>query len=86
MNLTRTTARLTLLAITVCASLALMAPATHALDLVSAPLIGGGFACIALNASHSTLAITMDILSTTGASFVGGPGTSIGTYKRDGAM
>jgi len=76
MKLTRTTARLTLLAITFFASLALMAPVSQALDLVSAPLLGGGFACRALNASHSTLAITMDILGTTGTSLIGGPGTS----------
>jgi hypothetical protein len=72
----RTTARLTLLAITVFASLALMAQATHALDLVSAPLTGAGFACLAVNASRSTLPITMDILGTTGTSLIGGPGTS----------
>jgi hypothetical protein len=75
MNPTRTTARLTLLAITVFASLALLAPATHALDLVSAPLTGGGFACSALNASPSTLAITMDILDGGGMSKIGGPAT-----------
>jgi hypothetical protein len=62
MKPTRTTARLTLLAITFFASMVLLAPATHALDLVSAPLTGGGFACTALNASQNTLAITMDIL------------------------
>jgi hypothetical protein len=77
MKLTRTTARLTLLAITFFASLALMAPVSQALDLVSAPLTGGGFACTALNASQGPLAITMDILDQTGTSHVGGPATSI---------
>jgi hypothetical protein len=76
MKPTRTTARLTRLAIAVFASLALLAPATHALDLVSAPLTGGGFACSVVNASKSTLAITMDILDQTGTSHVPGPGTT----------
>lgn len=76
MKPTRTTARLTLLAITFFASLALVAHATHALDLTSAPLTGAGFACSAVNASRSTLPITMDILGTGGASLIGGPGTS----------
>jgi hypothetical protein len=77
MKPTRTTARLTLLVITFFAALALLAPATYALDLVSAPLTGGGFACSVVNASHGLLAITMDILDQTGASHVGGPGTGI---------
>jgi hypothetical protein len=77
MKPTRTTARLTLLVITVFVSLALMVPVTYALDLISAPLTGGGFACSALNVSHGTLAITMDILDQTGTSHVGGPGTSL---------
>jgi hypothetical protein len=75
MKPTRTTARLTLLAITVFASLALMAPATHALDLVSAPLSGGGFACSVVNASDRTQMITLDILDIGGRSLLGGPGT-----------
>ena len=76
MKPTRTSARLTLLAITFFASMALLAPATHALDLVSALLTGGGFACTALNASQSTLAIPMNVLDQTGTSIVGGPATS----------
>jgi hypothetical protein len=75
MNLTRTTARLTLLAITFFASLALLTPAIHALDLVSAPLTGAGFACSVVNASRSPQTITIDILDQTGMSHVGGPGT-----------
>lgn len=75
MKPTRTSARLTLLAITFFASMALLAPATHALDIVSAPLTGGGFACSAVNASHGTLPITMDILCGGGASLIGGPAT-----------
>jgi hypothetical protein len=75
MQPTRTTARLTRLAITVFASLAFMVGAAHALDLTSAPLTGGGFACTALNTSRATQTITMDILDTTGRSLVGGPGT-----------
>ena len=61
MKSTRTIARLTLLAITVFASLALMAQATFALELTSAPLTGGGFACAAVNASSNTLVISVDI-------------------------
>jgi hypothetical protein len=47
MNLTRTTARLTLLAITGFTSLALLVPATHALDLVSACTTGPDGNCVA---------------------------------------
>jgi hypothetical protein len=55
--------------------MALLAPATHALDLVSAPLSGGGFACSALNASPNMLVISLDIRDGGGMSKIGGPGT-----------